>query len=141
MKKYLLIVALTLCGALSASAQVRFTSVDTDALHAMALKAQKLVFIDIFATWCQPCNQMDRTVFSTSEVGEFMNSRFVCAKYNIDFTTGKKLARKYKVHSIPTYLIFNVEGELLGRMSGAMTQSEFLDNMRTMLDRIKAEGK
>lgn len=50
------------------------------------------------------------------EVGDFMDEYFVAAKYDIDKPTGKALAGKHGIRSIPTYLVFNTEGDLLGKI-------------------------
>ena len=68
---------------------------------------------------------MERDVFSKKEVGDFMDEYFVAAKYDIDKPTGKALAGKHGIRSIPTYLVFNTEGDLLGKITGSMPAEEF----------------
>lgn len=135
MKRLLLITAALLLGATTVRAQVRFETGSTDKVREMALKADKLVFIDLYATWCGPCRLMERNVFSRGNVGEFMERYFVAAKYDVDQTTGKALSKQYGVRSIPTYLIFDTSGELLARIQGASDADTFLDNLRAVIDR------
>lgn len=132
MKKTLLLLLLAL-GAGFAQAQVRFETKSTDAVREMAVKAEKLVFIDLYATWCPPCRMMEREVFSRREVGDFMDRFFVAAKYDVDKTTGKQLLRKYGSGAIPLYLVFDTEGELLGRIQGAADADTFVENLRAIL--------
>ena len=73
----------------AAQAQVKFETKSTDAVREMAIKQGKLVFIDLYASWCPPCRMMERQVFSRKDVGEFMDQRFVAAKYDTDKTTGR----------------------------------------------------
>ena len=43
--------------------------------------------------------------------------------------------KRYGSGSIPLYLIFDTKGELLGRIQGAMSAEEFMDNVRKVLKR------
>ena len=83
MKKLIFILTLALCAG-AVQAQVKFETKSTDAVREMAVKQGKLVFIDLYADWCPPCRMMEREVFSRKDVGEFMDQRFVAAKYNTD---------------------------------------------------------
>ena len=123
------------------SAQVRFETGSTDSVRRLAQQQQKLLFIDLYADWCPPCRAMERQVFSRKEVGDFMASRFVAAKYNVDRTTGRELLGEYGRGSIPLYLIFDTDGDLWGRIEGAAPAEEFMDNLRTVLDRYDKEKK
>lgn len=133
MKRFALMLLLLL-GAASAGAQVRFSTRSTDAVRRMAIEQQKLVFIDLYATWCPPCQMMEREVFSRSDVGEFMANRFVCAKYDVDKTTGRELLKRYGSRSVPLYLVFDTEGELLGRIRGAAPAEEFMAEIERILN-------
>lgn len=128
MKKLLFLLTFAL-GTGAAQAQVKFETKSTDAVREMAIKQGKLVFIDLYASWCPPCRMMERQVFSRKDVGEFMDQRFVAAKYDTDKTTGRD--------AIPLYLVFDTRGELLGRIQGAADAETFMDNLRTIIARQK----
>jgi len=141
MKKLIFVLLLAL-GAGAAQGQVKFETKSTDAVREMAIKSGKLVFIDLYASWCPPCRMMEREVFSRKDVGDFMQQRFVAAKYDTDKPTGKELMRRYGSGAIPLYLVFDTQGELLGRIQGAAKADEFMDNLQTILDRQKPkQGK
>ena len=72
MKKLIFVLLLAL-GAGAAQGQVKFETKSTDAVREMAIKQGKLVFIDLYASWCPPCRMMERQVFSRKDVGEFMD--------------------------------------------------------------------
>lgn len=133
MKKILFTLLLVLGISAAADAQVRFLDSSTDAVRKEAIAQKKLVLIDLYATWCGPCKAMERDVFSKKEVGDFMAKYFVAAKYDIDKPTGKELAQKHAVRSIPTYLIFNTDGDLLGRITGSMPAKEFTDALQKIV--------
>ena len=116
-------------------AQVKFEDKSTDALREMAIKQQKLVFIDLYATWCPPCRMMEREVFSRKDVGDFMAKYFVAAKYDVDKTTGRELMQRYGEGAIPLYLVFDTKGELLGRIQGGAAAETFMNNLRTIIGR------
>ena len=137
--KRILLLFLLLLGAVGAEAQVRFMTRSTDGVRRQAVEQNKLVFIDLFATWCPPCQLMEREVFSRSDVGAFMEQHFVCAKYDIDKTTGRELLKRYGNRRVPLYLIFNTEGELLGRIRGATDPERFMAEVKRILDTLPAE--
>ena len=132
MKKRLLLLLLLL-GPLGAAAQVRFETKSTDAVREMALRSGKLVLIDLYATWCPPCRTMEREVFSRKDVGDFMEQHFVAAKYDVDKTTGKELLKRYGSGAIPLYLVFDTQGELLGRIQGAAKPDKFRPSLKPTL--------
>ena len=131
---FLLIFAL---GVHISEAQVRWVEGSTDTVRELAIAQKKLVFIDLYADWCGPCRAMNERVFKNKEVGEFFDQHFVAAKYNIERPTGRELMQRYGRGSIPLYLIFNTEGELLGTILGASPAEEFLMHLRRILAKQK----
>lgn len=140
MKKLLFILLLAFCCG-TARGQVRFETKSTDVVREMAVKTGKLVFIDLYASWCPPCRAMEKQVFSREDVGAFMEQRFVSAKYDTDKTTGRELMRKYGNGKIPLYLIFTADGELLGRIEGAAAPEEFMADIERIVARQRPKTK
>jgi len=68
MKKLIFVLLLAL-GAGAAQGQVKFETKSTDAVREMAIKQGKLVFIDLYASWCPPCRMMERQGFLRKDVG------------------------------------------------------------------------
>ena len=62
---------------------------------ALAKKENKLVFVDNYTSWCGPCKKMLKEVFSRKDIGEYMNTRFVNYKQDMEQEEGKELAGKY----------------------------------------------
>ena len=137
MKKILFTLLLVIGVAVAANAQVRFTDKNLDAVREEATQQNKLVFIDLYATWCGPCKNMERNVFSQPEVGDFMAQHFIAAKYDIDKPTGSALAKKYGIRSIPTFLIFDTDGTMLGQITGGMPADDFIRAVEEILKKYK----
>ena len=95
------------------------------------VKAQgKMVFVDCYTTWCGPCKMMVQDVFSREDVGQFMNTRFVNVKLDMEKGEGRELAKMYQVKVYPTFLILNEDGEVIHKMVGGMKAEEFLQNVQ-----------
>ncbi len=73
------------------------------------------VFVDFWAPWCGPCQQMGPMVEELS--GEFGGDRIKIGKMNVD--ENPVSPSKYEVMSIPTFLIFK-NGQVVGQEMGAM---------------------
>ena len=83
-----------------------------------ALKSEKPVLIDFWASWCGPCKMMSPAVDEIAE--EFGETIKVC-KVNID--EERNLAAKYNVMSIPTFIALK-NGKEVGRTIGVQEKEE-----------------
>jgi thiol-disulfide isomerase/thioredoxin len=91
-----------------------------------ANKQNKLIFIDIYATWCGPCKIMSAKVFTVNNIGEKFNKSFVNYKIDAEKGEGIELAKKYAIRAYPTYLFVNGNGELVYRAMGSMPAEKFM---------------
>lgn len=87
-----------------------------------ALNSEKIVLIDFWASWCGPCRMMSPVV---DEIAEEMQEKVKVCKVNID--EQNKLAVKYNVMSIPTFVVLK-NGNEVGRSIGVQDKEE-LKNM------------
>ena len=83
-----------------------------------ALKSEKPVLIDFWASWCGPCKMMSPVIDEIAE--EFGETIKVC-KVNID--EERNLAAKYNVMSIPTFIALK-NGKEVGRTIGVQEKEE-----------------
>lgn len=132
MKKVILAMLLLL-GAVAVRGQVRFEALSTDALRERAIRNGRLVFIELYADWCPPCRTMEQEVFSDKELGAFFERHFIAARYNTDRRTGRELMKRYGSGTIPLGLVFDTEGNLLGRIQGAAAPEVYLNDLRKIL--------
>ena len=86
------------------------------------------ILYDFSATWCEPCKEMDRRVFSSAEVAGFINDNFVPVRVaDEDQTPAADAARnEYRVASLPTLLVAHAAKGELSRIEG------FHDNRKTL---------
>lgn len=90
--------------------------IGTDNFEAEVLQAEQPVVVDFWASWCGPCQMVGPLIEQLSE--EMPEVKF--AKVNVDDEL--ELARKYRVESIPTLLVFDA-GKEVKRQVGALPKT------------------
>ena len=76
------------------------------------------VLIDFWAEWCTPCKMMSKVVEGLEEE---LKGTIKVGKINVDEET--KLATKYGIMSIPTFMIFK-NGEVVQTKIGMQDKEE-----------------
>lgn len=92
----------------------------------LAKKENKLVFLDIYATWCGPCKSLKATTFSDSEVGAYYNENFINVALDGEKGEGLELAKKYGITGYPTLLFINSDGVVVSANSGYRNAKELI---------------
>lgn len=85
------------------------------------LGADKPVLVDFWATWCMPCRMLAPTI---EELAEDLEGKVIVGKVNVD--DDPDLARKYRVASIPTLIVFE-NGAEVRRSVGVVAREDILD--------------
>lgn len=136
MKKIVLLFV-AVCLMLSLSAQTNFQNLVLDKALDKAKGEGKMVFVDCYTSWCGPCKMMAEEILPLKEVGEYMNEKFVCVKYDMEKGEGPEIAKKYGVSSYPTFLLLNTDGSLKDRVVGAsFAGEEFVYKMKLAIGDI-----
>ncbi len=111
--------------------KVRFASFDINEARKKAGEEGKLIFVDFYASWCTPCQWMEKTTFADEEVAGIMNTDFVALKVNIDEFAGYDLKVAYEVKYLPTMLIFNSQGQLIDKVEATMSPRKLVEWLNT----------
>ncbi|MDP4683650.1 MAG: thioredoxin [Crocinitomicaceae bacterium] len=89
------------------------------------VKSSTPTLVDFHATWCGPCQAMHPVM---DRLKNEMGSQVRILKIDVD--KNQEVANKFKVRSVPTFVLFK-DGEILWRQSGGM-------DINTLKSKIKA---
>ena len=101
---------------------------DWNASFLKAKEQHRLVFVDYFATWCEPCRQMDATVLQDPEVLRRL-SDFVLVRIDID---RNKAGRTHRVSALPTYVVYDPAERERFRITGSKPTDLFSTAVETI---------
>lgn len=110
--------------------KVNFFKGDLYAIKEKAKSEGKLFVYDFVADWCTPCKLMDETTYTDPTLSQYISENYVVAKVNIDDFDGFALKEKYKVTSLPTILVFNQEGKVVGRYEESLSATKMMDVLK-----------
>lgn len=85
-----------------------------------AIAAGRLVLVDFFATWCQPC-KMQHPILEQLKATVGDRLRIL----TVDVDRHQDIAAQYGVRSVPTLMLFR-GGEELYRESGLMSKADLM---------------
>ena len=89
--------------------------------------ADKLVLVDFFATWCEPCSVLAPIL---ERLAEHFKEKIIFAKANLDNIP--LAAQKFQVEKIPTVILFK-SGEPINGFVGLMQESSIKDWLKNIL--------
>jgi len=125
------IAMLLLCSVMAVWAQAQGISFEQGAwkdVLARAKKEKKMIYMDIYTTWCGPCKIMAKNIFPMEAAGKKYNAAFVNYKIDAEKGEGITLAKQYKVEGYPTNLFIDPNTqEVVYRVMGSCEIDEFLN--------------
>lgn len=105
--------------------------VDAGKAIKQAQAEHKPVFVDVWAVWCVPCAQLEKTTYKVPAVIE-ASRRFVSLKIDNDVQT--LFVEAHRITAWPTLLFLDARGHELGRIEGYVDASTLEPIMRRVAD-------
>lgn len=106
---------------------IQFHKGSWDEVLQLAQKENKLIFLDIYATWCGTCKQLKKRTFSNAEVGKFYNQNFINVAFDGEKGDGKMLMQRYKLSSFPSLLFIDGNGKVYGQTVGFHNSNQLIE--------------
>jgi thioredoxin-related protein len=107
---------------------VQFEKLSLEDALAKAKRLNKAIYVDMSATWCQPCKMMKEKVFPDPQVVEYLNKNFININFECDIDSALSNAYRDKYYStaFPTHLLIDKNGELIHKFVGYISVPSFL---------------
>jgi thioredoxin-related protein len=107
-----------------------------DKILSLAKEQNKIIFIDGYTTHCAPCKQLDNEVFPLQKVGDYFNSNFINAKYDLDKPEGKKLFALYRdvITGFPSLILIDKNGKMIHKIGGFLPADSLIMKMQAALN-------
>ncbi len=114
---------------------IHFEEISLKEAMVKAKKENRLIFVDAYTDYCQPCMLMVKNVFSLNNVADFYNQNFINLK--LHFGKEKELADKYGTSGYPSFLFINGDGKLVYMESGYAEEDKFIGYGKIALEKAK----
>lgn len=104
----------------------------------LAAKEGKLVFIDVYTSWCLPCKMMDEDVFTNQTTADIINDNFISYKVDAEKGNGPDLNLIYGVTQYPTLLFVDSRGRILEKGEGAHYHTQLIELANSAIEKSRA---
>ena len=84
------------------------------------ISEDRLVLVDFFATWCQPCKMMHPVL---KQLKDTLGDKIRIIK--VDMDKYGQTAAQYGIQAVPTLILFR-KGQMLWRQSGMVSRADLL---------------
>jgi len=118
---------LTLLGPALASAATWESGTLAQAMH-KARATHRWILVDIYATWCGPCHEMDDQVYPQPEVQKALGG-FVALRRDGEKDEGLTLVERYHTVGFPTLLVLDENGVEIDRLMGFVEASRLVASL------------
>ncbi len=93
------------------------------------INASEVVLVDMFATWCGPCQMM---VPAIEEIKDEYAKDNKVEVIGVDIDESPDISSKYSVMSVPTFLLFK-DGKLADSVIGAVAKDILVEKLEKLI--------
>lgn len=105
---------------------IQFQELSLKDAMAKAKKEHKLIFVDVYTTWCGPCKLLKKNTFPDEKLGNYYNKNFISIAADAEQGEWIQFAEKNAVQGYPTMMILDADGKVIDRTMGYMPAEPLL---------------
>jgi thiol:disulfide interchange protein len=114
---------------------INFIEQDWNKALQQAKENKKLVFLDIYATWCGPCKMLKKNTFTDEAAGKFFNENFINVSIDGEAGVGPELAQRFNIIGYPTLIIADADGNVVLQTAGYVDADYLINFAKEALKR------
>ena len=120
-----------LCAVNSGLVASPFSDLSFEAASKEAARANKIVLVDFYTTWCGPCKMLDKTTWTDAAVIKLLEQKTVALR--IDAEKEAALSKRYKIEAYPSVLLIKPDGTEIDRLVGYKEPKAFIEDFNAAL--------
>lgn len=97
-----------------------------------AKAGNKLIFVDLFAEWCGWCHKMEQEVFPSETFQTATDDMVLLRLDTEDGGEGTKLAQKFSIRTLPTFLVLTSDMSVAGVIRGYAPANDFVESLKNV---------
>jgi TonB family protein len=97
----------------------------------LAAQEHKIVFVDFFTTWCEPCKMLDKDTWQNPSVIALLKEKTVALK--VDAEKYAPLASRYGVNAYPTLALIKPDGTIIDTLVGYRDAPTFTNDFNALM--------
>ncbi len=91
----------------------------------------KMLFVDIYASWCGPCKRLKATTFRDPDVGAYFKQHFIAIAIDGEKGEGPLLAKQFVVRAYPSLYWLKPDGTIAAQNVGFVSANQLLNLSKT----------
>ncbi len=116
---------------------IQFFDGTWDQVLAKAKKEKRLIFLDVYATWCGPCKRLQANTFTDEEVGKYFNKHFINVKLDGEKGEGRTIAQRYGVRAYPSLYFLDHTGQVVHFTAGFRDPQRMIELGESVVGKLK----
>jgi len=123
-------ILLTLFFCFSLEGQISFKQASYNQCKATASSSQLPFVVYFTARWCLNCKLMEETTFRSQGLKLVVDGKYDTYKIDYDSHAAKDWKARFPINSVPAFLVFDENGELIQRVDKSLTSTQIIELLK-----------
>ncbi|MCE9603737.1 MAG: thioredoxin family protein [Planctomycetia bacterium] len=114
---------------------------DLNVAQKQAAQTNRLLLIHFWGTWCPPCMEMEKAVFSKPGLGTAISPYYVPVKIQVEEGMNQELAKQFQVDGYPCDIVMTAQGEIVSKTKGFKPADKYVAMLNQAAQQALAQAR